>query len=195
MPNVSMRKFSAMKLQRTLSSWDQLTKHFNAFHIFHTICIGRDLLPKPTKRVAALDSLARLVANANTTAKSTGGAALLVPIRRCAAQLWQLCGAVRSTQGGSRPSGTDATRSNDGQKKCFRRGKHRRTIDHKHIVIVCLGLHTINIQACTPVGNLNPKEETSFADDAPGFRLSPHRGESNVRAQNLCCLQVSPSTL
>ena len=34
MPNVSMRKFSAMKLQRTLSSWDQLTKHFNAFHIF-----------------------------------------------------------------------------------------------------------------------------------------------------------------
>ena len=84
-----------------------------AFHIFHTICIGRDLLPKATKRVA-LDSLARLVANANTTAKSTGGAALLVPIRRCAAQLWHLCVAVRSTQGGSRPSGTDATRSDDG---------------------------------------------------------------------------------
>ena len=65
--------------------------HF--IHIFHTICIGRDLvtiLPKPTKRVA-LDSLARLVANAHTTAKSTGGAALLVPIRRCAAQLWQFC--------------------------------------------------------------------------------------------------------
>lgn len=117
MPNVSMRKFSAMKLQRTLSSWDQLTVSISYIFIyFHTICIGRDLLPKPTKTTkrVALDSLARLVANANTTAKSTGGAALLVPIRRCAAQLWHLCVAVRSTQGGSRPSGTDATRSDDG---------------------------------------------------------------------------------
>ena len=58
---------------------------------------------------------------------------------------------------------------------------HRRTIDHKHIVIVCLGLHTISIHACTPVGNLNPKEETSFADDAPGFPVVTPPGRVSIQ--------------
>ena len=121
MPNVSMRKFSAMKSRRTLSSWDQLTKHFNAFHTYISYNLHRPgssyYTPQANKKGGPgfpgearrkckynrEEHRWRCIAGAD---QALCGAAVAV--------LRRLCGAVRSTQGGSRPSGTDATRSDDG---------------------------------------------------------------------------------